>query len=288
MKANIVDIKRFAVHDGPGIRTTLFFKGCPLHCLWCHNPESISPTPQLAYYSTKCVGCMSCVSVCPSCAHQDCKGEHLYDRTLCTACGACVAACPEQALTLFGWNATLDELLPLLLEDRAFYDTSGGGVTLSGGECLMQAEFCAELLARLKKHGIHTAVDTCGFVPRQSLDRVIPYTDLFLYDLKAAEEDVHIRCTGQSNRLILDNLNYLDRQGCKTEIRIPYVPGHNDDQMAGIHSIISGLKHVTQVRVLPYHNYAGSKYSALGMPNTLPARLPNEEELRQANQYFLP
>ena len=169
MKARIVDIKRMAVHDGPGIRTTLFFKGCPLHCLWCHNPESMPPAPQLAYYADKCVGCMSCVSVCPSGAHQNREGKHLYIHSFCSTCGACVSVCPAQALTLFGREASVDELLPLLLEDRIFYEGSGGGVTLSGGECLAQADFCTELLARLKEHGIHTAVDTCGFVPQSSL-----------------------------------------------------------------------------------------------------------------------
>jgi pyruvate formate lyase activating enzyme len=149
---------------------------------------------------------------------------HILVRELCAGCGQCETACLSGALVWQGREVTIPQLLPQLLEDRDFYDTSGGGVTLSGGECLMQAAFCAELLARLKQEGIHTAVDTCGFVSRQALDAVMPYTDIFLYDLKAYDEDVHIACTGQSNRLILDNLLYLDSCGAKTEIRIPFVP----------------------------------------------------------------
>ena len=148
----------------------------------------------------------------------------------------------------------------------------------------MQADFCAELLKRLKEHGVHTAVDTCGFVSREALDKVMPYTDAFLYDVKAMDEDVHIRCTGQSNRIILENLKYLDEQGKTTQIRIPYVPEWNADQIEKIRDFLSGLKHVDEVRVLAYHNYAGSKYEALGMENTLPLRLPNREELEQAEQ----
>jgi pyruvate formate lyase activating enzyme len=180
----------------------------------------------------------------------------------------------------------VEELLPSLLEDKAFYDNSGGGVTLSGGECLMQADFCAELLRALKEKGIHTAVDTCGFVSRESLDKVIPYTDIFLYDLKAFDEDCHIRCTGQSNRVILENIRYLDSLGERCEIRIPFVPGFNDDQMEKLAAFVRELHNVTKVKVLAYHNYAGSKYGALGMENTLPGRLPTTQEVEAAQALF--
>jgi len=285
-RARIFEIKRLAIHDGDGIRTTVFFKGCPLKCIWCHNPEGISHQPQIAYYSKKCIGCMECVDACPSGAHRNEGGVHQFDRALCQNCQACASRCFGEALTFFGVEVTVDELLPLLLEDKDFYDTSGGGVTLSGGECLMQADFCAELLKQLKARGIHTAVDTCGFVPRQALDQVMPYTDVFLYDVKTIDEDVHIRCTGQSNRVILENLRYLDEQGKTTQIRIPYVPDYNADQMEKIRNFLSGLNHVDEVRVLAYHNYAGSKYDALGMENTLPARLPTAEEIAWAESVF--
>ena len=262
MKTAIIsNIKRFAVHDGNGIRTTVFFKGCPLKCLWCHNPESISFQPQIAFFGNKCIGC------------GECKREDFS-----------VADCLGEARVLYGREVTVEELLPLLLEDRDFYETSGGGVTLSGGECLAQADFCAELLKRLKQEGINTAVDTCGFVSREKLDKVIPYTDTFLYDIKAMDEAVHIRCTGQSNRIILENLRYLDALGKPIEVRFPYVPGYNDDQTEKIAEFLKSLKNIKAVKVLPYHNYAGSKYLALGMDNTLPKELPTEEALRIAEE----
>jgi pyruvate formate lyase activating enzyme len=282
MKATIFEIKRFAVHDGDGIRTTVFFKGCSLRCVWCHNPEGLGASPQLGYYEHKCIGCGECAAVCPTNAHSIENGIHVLEREKCIACGRCAVACTNGALSLYGREVTVDELLPLLLEDREFYEESDGGVTLSGGECLMQADFCAELLKRLKEHGIHTAVDTCGFVSRETLDRVIPFTDVFLYDIKAYDEEVHKKCTGVSNRRILDNLAYLDSVGKSVEIRIPYVPDYNVAEMRDIARFISTLKHVTKIRVLPYHAYAGSKYHALDMKNTLPERTPSSKELDEA------
>ena len=257
MTALITDIKRMAVHDGPGIRTTVFFKGCPLRCVWCHNPENIAFQPQEAFYAHKCVGCQQCQQ--PNFTPDGCLGL---------------------ARVRYGTTVTVDELLPMLLEDRAFYDNSGGGVTLSGGECLCQADFCVDLLRRLKKLGIHTAVDTCGFVPRRALELVLPYTDLFLYDIKAMDEEVHIRCTGQSNSVILDNFRFLQSQNAAIEVRYPYVPDWNDDQADAISAFIGR----TPIKVLPYHNHAGSKYTALGMENTLPARIPSQQEIMAAEE----
>lgn len=281
MKAKIFEIKRFAVHDGDGIRTTVFFKGCPLKCVWCHNPEGIGFEPQLAYYENKCIGCGECVTVCPSGAHKD---RHTFDRDKCIACGKCADVCLGNALTFYGKEMTVEELLPILLEDKEFYDNSDGGVTLSGGECLMQADFCAELLKKLKEEGISTAVDTCGFVSKEAIDKVMPYTDVFLYDIKAIDEDVHKKCTGHSNKLILKNLKYIDVSNKKTEIRIPYVPRYNDDQISAIGDFLKELKTVTKVRVLPYHNYAGSKYMSLGMKNCLPKVLPDDEDIKKAEE----
>jgi pyruvate formate lyase activating enzyme len=261
MKATIFEIKRFAVHDGDGIRTTVFFKGCPLRCVWCHNPEGLTYETQEAFYEHKCIGC------------SECKKE-----------GFSVSECLGEARILYGKKVTVDELLPFLLEDKDFYDNSCGGVTLSGGECLIQADFCAELLKRLKENGVHTAVDTCGFVPKTALDKVIPYTDIFLYDVKAYDESTHIKCTGRSNKVILDNLLYLDSLGKRVEIRIPYVPNYNDNQIEKIAHFLAPLKHITKIRVLPYHNYAGSKYEALGMVNTLPRRIPTDEEIEKAKE----
>ncbi len=261
MKATVFEIKRFAVHDGDGIRTTVFFKGCPLRCLWCHNPEGLEFTPEIAHYAHKCIDC----------------GE-------CRRADFTPALCLGEATVLYGRETTVEELLPRLLEDREFYAQSGGGVTLSGGECLMQADFCATLLSALKAEGIHTAVDTCGLVPRASLDRVIPYTDIFLYDIKAYDEEVHRRCTGAPNAQILENLRYLDARGVPIEIRIPFVPDYNDGEIEAIARFLAPLQSVTKIRLLAYHSYAGSKYEALGMENKLPTRLPTEAELKKARE----
>lgn len=286
MKAKIFEIKRFAVHDGDGIRTTVFFKGCPLKCVWCHNPEGISAKNELAYYPHKCISCGECLSVCPTGAHTIQEGKHVYEREKCIACGKCESVCLGNALTLYGKEFSIDELLPILLKDKEFFDNSSGGVTLSGGECLLQANACVELLKKLKENGVHTAVDTCGFISKAILDKVIPYTDIFLYDIKAFDEETHQKCTGQSNQLILENLKYLEECGCKVEIRIPYVPQWNDSEMEKIAEYLSKMKNITKIRILPYHNYAGSKYESLGKENTLPKVLPSEEDIKNVEMFF--
>lgn len=283
MKGFIFDIKHFAVHDGPGIRTTVFLKGCPLKCVWCHNPESISKQPQLGYIAHKCVNCGRCAAVCPSGAqYMDETGIHRFDRSKCMNCGKCTEACYGKILTLYGKYAESDEVFAELLEDLDFYESSGGGVTLSGGECLLQAEFCAELLQKLHEHGIHTAVDTCGAVSEQAIQMVMPYTDLFLYDMKAFDEEVHKKCTGSSNKRILENLRILDDAGKTIEIRIPCVPQWNMDQLEEIGRSLRERKHITGVRLLPYHNYAGTKYSSLDMENTLPEIIPTDDCMKNA------
>ena len=284
MKARIFEIKRFAVHDGDGIRTTVFFKGCSLKCVWCHNPEGIGFAPQIAFWENKCVLCGDCVKICPREVHKIADGVHVSDREKCSACGRCEEECVVGALKLYGRDMTVEELMPVISEDKDFYENSGGGITLSGGECLCQADFCKELLRKLKENNIHIAVDTCGFVPRDAIDKVMPYTDIFLYDLKAFDEAVHIKCTGQSNKLILENLKHIDECGKKLEIRIPYVPGFNDSQIPKIADFLSKLQNITKVRILPYHNYAGSKYMALDLENTLTDTLPNNDEIRLAEE----
>ena len=283
--AMIFDVVRGSFVDGPGIRTTVFFKGCPLKCVWCHNPEGIDFKPQLALYKNKCTLCGNCVKMCPVSAHIISETDHKLEREKCVACGKCEENCFYDALKLYGREMSVSELMPILLEDRDFYENSGGGVTLSGGECLMQAEFCAELLKKLKENNIHTAVDTCGFVAKEAFDKVMPYTDIFLYDLKAFDEDVHIKCTGQSNEVILENLKYLDSCGKNIEIRIPYVPEFNHDQIEKIAEFLKERKNITKVKVLPYHDYAGSKYAALNMQNTLPKILPMHNEITTAEAY---
>lgn len=284
MTGRIFEIKRFAVHDGDGVRTTVFFKGCPLRCRWCHNPEGLRPGTELALFAHLCKGCGSCAEVCGSGAHVFSGQGHGIDREKCTFCGKCEKACPDDALKIYGREITVGGLVPILLEDREFYDVSGGGVTLSGGECLLQADFCAELLEKLKEEGISTAVDTCGYVKREELEKVIPFTDVFLYDIKAADSGVHESLTGVPNGLILDNLRYLDGVGAKTEIRIPLVPGLNDGEIPAIAEILRPLENVTGVRVLPYHDMAAAKYRALGLTPDTSARIPTEEDLNAARE----
>ena len=281
----ITGIKRFAVHDGDGIRTTVFFKGCPLNCAWCHNPEAISFERQIGYYAHKCIGCGECAKVCKNHTFKD--GVHIFDRTKCTVCGHCAEVCPVSSLELYGEEMDTKSLCEILKTDKPFYDSSGGGITLSGGECLMFPKECREILSEMKKCGINTAVDTCGYVKRESLDEVMEYTDVFLYDLKAFDDNVHVRCTGKSNEIILENLEYLNLCGKNIEIRIPYVPGYNSDQIDKIHEYVKNMNSVKKVKILPYHNLAGSKYTALGLKYIQPdIPLPNEADIAAAEKKF--
>ncbi len=268
-EARYIDIKRFAVHDGPGIRTTLFLKGCSLRCIWCHNPESRQPQPELAIHYPKCTLCGECAKIC-SC-HSIVDGQHEFNRPDCKACGRCVVACPSGVLELFGKSITVDEAAAKLLEDRIFY-ADGGGITLSGGEPLLHSEFCADLLARMKAEGIHCAVDTCGNVPWSAFEAVLPYTGMFLYDFKCADSEKHKRLTGSGNELILENLKRLNETGKEIEIRMIMVPEHNMDesdlQAAG--EFLAPLKNITAVRLLAYHSLARSKFKAVGHPDTMP------------------
>lgn len=281
----ILNVKRFEMHDGDGLRTTLFLKGCPLQCKWCHNPESIAPKPELGYYAHKCISCGACVSACPQGAHALDANGHIFDRTKCIGCGACEAQCLADALLFYGKTVTPEEILPKLTADKAFYENSGGGVTLSGGEPLLQADFTAELLALLKAEGINTAVDTCLFATKAQLDKVIPYTDTFLVDVKAIDRELHKELVGQYNDCILDNIRYLDSIGKPMEIRIPFVPMQNATEIEKIAEFLAPLTTLKGVRVLPYHSLSGTKYDSLAMPYTLTpenAPIPTKEEAEAA------
>ena len=279
--ARIVDVKHFAVHDGPGIRSTVFLKGCPLRCLWCHNPESVRQEPELAVLSSKCVRCGACASVCP--CHRIENGVHRLDRRLCRGCGTCLEACLHDALVLYGRRVTPEEICREVLADRIFYRESGGGVTVSGGEPLLQAEFCAELFSRLRGEGIHCAVDTCGEIPWEAFETVLPRTDLFLYDLKQMDPEKHRRCTGVSNQRILANLQRLSEPEKPVDIRMRVVPGFNDAEadFAAAGTFLSGLRNIRGVRLLAYHSFARSKYDSVGHADTMPeAETPSDGHLR--------
>lgn len=270
-KALLMDVKRFAVHDGPGIRTTLFLKGCPLKCIWCHNPEGIQAKPQMAYYRHKCIGCGECVRVCLAGAQTVTAEEgHRFDRENCIACGACVNVCLGEAMLRYGRTIGLDEAISIALEDADFYGDTGG-VTVSGGEPLLQADFVAELLKALKEHGIHTAVDTCGCVPWKNVEKVLPYTDMFLYDIKHMDPQRHRELTGRSNEQILSNITRLSELGARIEVRFPMVPGCNDGekQITRMGTFLAGLS-IERVKVLAYHSMARAKYAALETEDTMP------------------
>ncbi len=266
-----INIKRFEIHDGDGMRTTLFLKGCPLRCRWCHNPEGLSTKPELGFYAHKCTGCGRCAATCPTGAHCIVGGVHRFDRAKCIACGKCEGVCFSDALIFYGKRATADELLPKLIEDKPFYDNSGGGVTLSGGEPLLQADFCRELLTALHAAGVNTAVDTCLAVPEENLQKVIGVADTFLVDVKAYDSELHRRLCGLPNERILSNLRLLDSLQQRVEIRIPFVPGQNAGEIEKIADFLAPLTCVVGVRVLKYHNLSGTKYESLDMTYPLAA-----------------
>ena len=282
-----VNVKRFEIHDGDGIRTTLFLKGCPLRCLWCHNPEGLSPKAELGYYPHKCIGCGECVSACPQGAHYFENGKHVYNREKCIACGKCEEACLGNALVFYGKEITVGEILPKLTEDREFYKKSGGGVTVSGGEPLMQAEFVAALFLALKEQGINTALDSSLFAKREALEKVLPYTDTVLADVKAIDRELHKKLTGVDNTVILDNLRYLNEIGKPVEIRIPYIPGKNEDELPKIAEALSGLGCIKKVKLLAYHDLSGTKYDSINMEYPMPGVAAPKKSLMQEKLQML-
>lgn len=268
----VFNIQKSCVNDGPGIRTTVFLKGCPLRCAWCHNPESHSPHPEIFFYPDRCIGCGRCVPVCPKGAHRIENGVHLYDRSLCTVCGACAAVCPGGALEIMGEEMTAEEVIDEVMKDKVFYDTSGGGMTLSGGEPLMQFDFALSLLALAKEKGIHTCVETCGFVPTERICKAAEVTDIFLYDWKLTDSDLHRQYTGVDNELIEKNLRTLDEMGAKTVLRCPIIPGVNDNEahLTGIADLANSLQNILRIEVEPYHPLGNDKLRRLGKEGTAP------------------
>jgi pyruvate formate lyase activating enzyme len=269
----VFDLKRFAVHDGPGVRTVVFLKGCPLACAWCHNPESIDPRPELALYPRRCIGCGACVEACPHDVHSFAlDGTHELARERCEACGRCAEACYAEALTLVGKRMTVGSVLDVLLEDCSFYETSNGGVTLSGGEPFAQPAFTRALLRACRGAGMHTAVDTSGYAPWPVLESALPFVDLVLFDIKHLDAGTHRSWTGRDNGLILANLRRIADDGKPIEIRVPIVPGVNTDDahLEAIANLAVGLGSLVGVRLLGYHGLAGSKYASIGRPNRLP------------------
>jgi pyruvate formate lyase activating enzyme len=272
MDGIITDIQRFCVHDGPGIRTTVFFKGCNLRCGWCHNPETTLPQPQLQVYPDRCIACGACLAACPRGAHTLVDGRRRFDRQLCAACGTCARTCYAEALKVAGRQVTAHQLLAEVLEDRPFYAASGGGVTLSGGEPLCQREFCIDVLRLCKDAGLHTAIETNLAWPWERVESVLPWLDLVMADIKTLDAVLHMQWTGVPNKRILDNARRLSGVDLQLIIRTPVIPGVNDNagQIGGIADFIAGFVNLQYYELLPYHPLGTGKYASLGMTSRMP------------------
>lgn len=282
MKGQIFNIMKYAVHDGPGIRTTVFLKGCPLNCWWCHNPESQELNPQLTFFPNRCIGCMDCVSACKENAISIVDGKVVTDLSKCKNNGDCTLVCFAEAREMAGKSMSVDEVVKEILKDKIFYDESGGGVTFSGGEPLMQSKFLLEVLKKVKDLGIHTTLDTCGFATKEVLEEVSQYIDLFLFDLKHMDNDKHEKYTGVTNNLILENLTLLDNMGKDIVIRVPVIPGFNDkkEELEDLKAFISSLQNIKEVNLLPYHSIGQEKYNRIGKEYKMKdVKEPSDEDM---------
>ena len=262
----VFNIQKFCINDGPGIRTTVFLKGCMLDCKWCHNPESKQRAPQILLHADKCIGCGECAKVCRRGLHSFADGAHLFERNACIGCGECAEVCVG-ALELCGYEKTVDEVMAEVIKDAAFYKNSGGGMTLSGGEPFMQHEFALELLKSAKERELHTCIETCGYVDSKILEKFIPYVDMFLWDIKETDDERHKQYTGVSNAKILSNLALLNEKGASVVLRCPLIPGYNlrDEHLYAIGELAESLDCVVRVDVEPYHPLGASKSQALGI-----------------------
>lgn len=279
----IFDIKKYAIHDGPGIRTTVFFKGCPLACRWCHNPEGISVKPQRIFRQERCVSCGECIQICPQKGISQAAGRMIADQARCDLCQTCAEHCPSGAVEFAGHEVTVAEVIRQIEKDTAFYDQSSGGVTLSGGEPLMQPEFLLELLDACSELDLHRAVDTTGYADAGLLLQVARKTDLFLYDLKLMDATKHREFTGVSNQLILNNLKLLSKNKAHIQVRIPIIPGINNDadNMMRTADFVASLPGIECIAILPFHDSAREKYVRLGMEcMATDMESPGEEDLK--------
>lgn len=275
MEARIFNIQKYSLHDGPGIRTLVFFQGCPLRCLWCANPEGQTAKSKIMINHSLCRSCGACLAACPERLHSLAGGRHELDQARCGQCGRCVEACPERALALCGKNMAIADLMAVILEDKTFYEVSGGGVTIGGGEPLAQPQALRQLLEQCRAAGIATALETCGQAPREALEEIAPLVDLFLYDIKHMDSARHQELTGVGNEQILANLQWLLQKGFPLRVRMPLVPGLNADarEIAARRDFLAPFaaqKNFLGVDLLPYHRLGAHKYAQLGQQYGLP------------------
>ncbi len=287
----IFKVQRHCIHDGPGIRTTVFFKGCPLSCLWCFNPESQNPEPEVVHSPGSCIACGLCVKECPQPGTLGInQGKIIHNKHLCTDCGICTEVCPAGALGFVGYQISAEEIAATALRDKVFYEKSGGGVTLSGGEATTQPEFARDILRLCREEGIHTAIETCGHSPWEDLERILEFTDIVLFDLKVVNSRRHRELTGVSNELILANMQRVSQSGKEMVLRIPVIPGLNDSEEDLVDSIaiIKSLPVCPGVHLLPYELLGVEKYRRLGRDYRLEGvQLHSEGELEQLRLYFI-
>jgi len=282
VRGTIFDIKRFAIHDGPGIRTTVFCKGCPLACAWCHNPESITAEPEISFMPDRCIGCGHCLDACAQGAHRMNGSQRVYDRDRCVVCGDCVETCYAEALERVGREVTVGEAIDEVIRDRPFYETSGGGMTVSGGEPVAQFDFTHSLLAEAKEQGLHTCLDTSGLTSWDRLGALLEVVDLFLYDVKDTDADRHERFTGVPLAPILSNLRQLDASGAQIILRCPMIPDVNadDGHLTHIAKLATSLSGVVQVNLLPYHRLGVGKDVRMGYDRAAPTdNSPDDKEV---------
>ena len=263
----VSNIQRFSIHDGPGIRTTVFFKGCNLRCLWCHNPETFEMKAALQYFNGKCSACGRCAEVCPKQAISIADGKVITDRSICKLCGACVNACPNDAREINGEAMTAEAIMDVVVKDKAYYLKSGGGITLSGGEPLLQPDGAAELLNLAKNSNISTAVETALNVKTEVIDKILPLTDYFMCDIKAADDSLHRELTGAGNKQILENIRHISSSDKEMLLRMPVVPGMNDSEenLLQTAEFINGLPNKHRLELLRFHSLARDKYSSLSL-----------------------
>ncbi len=276
----LLDIQRSSMHDGPGIRTTVFLKGCPLSCKWCHNPESQKFSPQLAYFTEKCTLCRRCESVCSTGAHTFSSQKHSFDRNACIQCGKCAKACPSGALKLFGYQATVEEVMAVVRKDKKYYDASSGGLTVSGGEPFAQFSFTLALLKAAREEGIHTCVETCGYASTEQILAFLPYVDYYLFDYKLTNDELHQAYTGVSNQKILYHLDLLYTHHAKIRLRCPIIPGVNDtpEHFAGIHALEVRYPDLCGIEIMPYHDMGKPKATALCRANEIEAATASQAQ----------